>query len=394
MTPLCRRAGQTGFSMIELVIAVGVMATVMGAAFAVLHSGRSAWDTQPEGSDMQQRLRAAVASLQHDLAAAGAGPDVSGANALYDRLAPVLPYRWGAMSPDAPGTFRADVISILDVPRRPAFTRVIATSVASANETIVTTALDCGGLRQTLRCGFDAGQRVIVIDAASGWDTGIVTQAQDGALLVQHSAPWSSAYDDGSSFVTQLSVHTYYVETDRNTGVPQLMQYDGDTTSMPVVENVVSLMFQYWGDPTPPEIAAIDPPQTTYGPPPPRVGIASRAAWPDGENCTFAVVDGAHVPRLATLGAGPSPVPVPAATLVDGPWCPDDAHPARFDADLLRLRRIRVALRFQVAAAWLRGAAPALFMFPGTAGPARSVPDQEIWFDVAPRNLNLRRAWR
>ena len=391
---LWRSGSQTGFSMIELLIATAVMTVVMGGVLAVLHSAASAWDTQPEASDMQQRLRAAVASLQHDLGAAGAGPDESGANgALYDRFAPVMPYRWGAANPDVPGTFRPDVISVVAVPRRPAFTRVIATHFASVDETLVETAIDCGGLRQTPRCGFDAGQRVMLFDDADRWDTGIVTQAQDGALVVQHAVPFSSAYDNGAAFVAELSAHTYYLEADRATGLPQLVHYDGDRTTMPVVENVVGLAFEYFGDPVPPQIAALDPPRTTYGPSPPGIGVASGTTWAEGENCTFAMVDGAHVPRLAALGVGPSPVPLSPATLVDGPWCPDATHPARFDADLLRIRRIRVVIRVQAAAAWLRGPASAPFMFPGTATPARYVPDREIRFDVAPRSLNLRRAW-
>ena len=77
--------------------------------------------------------------------------------------------------------------------------------------------------------------------------------------------------------------------------------------------------------------------------------------------------------------------------LVDGPWLPDAAHGARFDADLLRIRRIRVTLRVQAAAAWLRGPASRLFTNGGTAVAPRYVPDWELTFDVAPRNMNMER---
>ena len=40
-----------------------------------------------------------------------------------------------------------------------------------------------------------------------------------------------------------------------------------------------------------------------------------------------------------------------------GPWCPDGVHAARFDADLLRIRRVRLRLRVQVAVAAMRGPA-------------------------------------
>jgi hypothetical protein len=81
-----------------------------------------------------------------------------------------------------------------------------------------------------------------------------------------------------------------------------------------------------------------------------------------------------------------------AEMLTDGPWCPDASAANRFDADLLRVRRIRVTLRVESAVASLRGPAGVLFRRGGTSRAAeRLVPDQEIRFDVTPRNLNLGR---
>ena len=91
------------------------------------------------------------------------------------------------------------------------------------------------------------------------------------------------------------------------------------------------------------------------------------------------------------LGAGGS-VPLTEAMLTDGPWCPDAMARDRFDADLLRIRRIRVKLRVQVAQESLRGPAGPLFARGGTFnGATRLVPDQQIQFDIAPRNMNLTR---
>jgi hypothetical protein len=85
-------------------------------------------------------------------------------------------------------------------------------------------------------------------------------------------------------------------------------------------------------------------------------------------------------------------VPITEQMLSDGPWCPDANKPNRFDADLLRVRRVRVTLRVQVGLDRLRGADALRFAKPGTATQsARMVPDQEISFDVTPRNMNLGR---
>jgi hypothetical protein len=78
--------------------------------------------------------------------------------------------------------------------------------------------------------------------------------------------------------------------------------------------------------------------------------------------------------------------------LKDGPFCPEDANVNRWDADLLRIRKIEVTLRVQSAVAALRGPQSALFAHGGTSrGGDRWVPDQEIRFQVSPRNLNLGR---
>ncbi len=106
-------------------------------------------------------------------------------------------------------------------------------------------------------------------------------------------------------------------------------------------------------------------PWTTYGPKPPPLGTNySSDDWGDGENCLFQVVNGQQVPRLPDLSAGDRPgalVPIPYNQLNDGPWCPGatndkgDTLPNRYDADMLRVRKIRVTLRVQVAPDSLRG---------------------------------------
>ena len=87
-----------------------------------------------------------------------------------------------------------------------------------------------------------------------------------------------------------------------------------------------------------------------------------------------------------------APVRLGEAQLTDGPWCSDPDVPNRWDADLLRVRRMSMMLRVQAGQSRYRGTDPRLFRNPGTAlAFARSVPDREIRFDVALRNLGLAR---
>jgi type II secretory pathway pseudopilin PulG len=369
--------------MIELLIATAVLAVVMGAVFGLLQAAIRGWSTQPQASDQLQRLRVAASSLQTHLAAAGGGvgPRDDGGGTLHDYFAPVLPYRSGDSAPDPPGTFRSDVISLMYVPRRPAFTTVLAIRNDTGSEAILDTSLDCGVAPRS-RCGFEAGQQVVVLDAKGRWDRASVVQADEGSMVVAHMHRLR-ADPAARPVLAEILMHTYYLGTERSSGTPQLVHYDGDRTSMPAVDDVIGLTFEYWGEAVPPTIVRDGPsPRVTYGPAPPPVGTASDG-WPDGENCTFSVIEGAHVPRLAILGGAGAWVPLPGTVFTDGPWCPNDAEADRYDADLLRIRRVRARLRLQAAPWWLRG--------PGTAD---RVADAIIELDVAPRALALPRLWQ
>jgi hypothetical protein len=188
---------------------------------------------------------------------------------------------------------------------------------------------------------------------------------------------------------------TYWQQSDDTSGTYQLMFYDGSPNGadVPVVEHLVGLEFEYWGDAQPPMLVKplSDPigPWTTYGPAPSATAVAP---YGPGENCLFAAGD-SSTPRLAVLGdGGPALVKLTAAQLTDGPWCPDENAPDRWDADLLRIRRIAITVRVEVAITSLRGPAGALFKHGGTSQGGHSwVPDIEARFDIAPRNLNLSR---
>jgi hypothetical protein len=114
-----------------------------------------------------------------------------------------------------------------------------------------------------------------------------------------------------------------------------------------------------------------------------------------GANCIFQVdaVSGLHAPRLPDLAPNSHGlVMMDEDMLTDGPFCPDSTSASRFDADLLRIRKVGVVLRVQVPSSELRGPAGALFRNAGSGLSSRMmVPDQEIRFEITPRNFNLGR---
>lgn len=397
-----RRAvrGDSGFTLFEMLIAMTIMLFVVAGIFSVFNPSQGAFQAQPEVSDMQQRLRMAVNTLHKDLVMAGAGTySGSAAGNLTAFMAPILPYRIGtdAQGPASGVFFRSDTVSIMYVPTTASQCTIRDQMPQPSSEVKVNAQPGCPA--KDPLCGFEVGMRVLIFDNEGAWDTFTITNVQSDALHLQHrDDDFGKAYGPGAN-IAQVAMHTYYLRADPATSQFQLMHYDGYRTDEPVVDNVVGFEVGYFGESDPPVLRkpVTDPvgPWTTYGPKPPAVGVDNKNdSWGAGENCTFVVdpASGAQVTRLAQLGPPGSLTPLTQAQLTDGPWCPDAAHPNRYDADLLRIRQVRVRLRVQTGESALRGPAGTLFARggQGQAGD-RLVPDQEIRFDVSPRNLNLGR---
>jgi prepilin-type N-terminal cleavage/methylation domain-containing protein len=380
--------GERGFSLIELLVAVSLMLIVMSSVFQALNPAHGSFRVEPEAADLQQRLRVAADALSHDLLGAGSGLD-QGTNPgpLTDFFAPVLPLRQGRRNADPVGSFRSAAITLLAIDAGAQQTTIAQPLPASTSTVLVNGDPGCPAVDPN--CGFRANTTVIVFDDTGAFDTYTVTRVDAAGLHLQHNMRASAkTYVANVARIAAATSRTYFLKSDPATDTFQLMRYDGDgAADAPVVDHVVGLSFQYFGDPEPPAIRrpltdAVGP-WTTYGPRP----------QPTGDNCVF-VGNGTATPpsALPSLGAGTALVPLSAAMLTDGPWCPDAVNPNRFDADLLRIRRIAVTLRVESAAAALRGPAGPLFARAGTSTSShRLVPDREIHFDVSPRNLNLAR---
>lgn len=386
---------QRGFTLIEMMVSMAIMLIVLAGVFTVFNPAQGAFQSQPEAADMQQRLRIGVTEMSQNLMMAGAGTYRSATSGpLTNVMAAVLPYRLGTTSPDPAGNvfFRTDTITVVFVPGEGAESSLSAPIGSTTADLPIVTGAGCPPAQPA--CGFQTGDRALLFDQAGGFDTFSITGVT-AAPALQHGADALSKTYTAGARVAEIEMHTYYLRGDPATSTYQLMHFDGYRTDDPLVDNVVGLRFDYLGDPAPPVMVhnAADPegPWTTYGPKPPMVGVDNPAdSWPAGENCTFAVVGGQHVSRLASLGAG-SVVPLTQAQLSDGPWCPDGASRNRFDADLLRIRKVRITMRVQTGNVALRGSG-ALFTRPGAGKDGgRLVPDQEIRFDVTPRNMNLNR---
>jgi type II secretory pathway pseudopilin PulG len=383
-----------GFSLVELMISMAIVIIVMAGVFAAIGPATEAFSVEPEAADQQQRLRVVADAMARDVRAAGRGGSRAGAGPLTDAFAAVLPFRQGRRLADPPALFRTNTMTMISVASEAAYT-TLAQPLPAADASVRIN-LDAGCQVADPSCGFRAGMDVIVFDGSGAFDTFAVAAAQMDVLTLDHHMVDSGVVYPAGATIAEAISRTYFLKTDPVTGASQLMQYDGGSgPDSPVAQHVVSLRFEYAGEARPPamRMALADPfgPWTTYGPKPPPVGV-STSGYAAGENCVF-TLDPAQmpVPRLGTIGTGsPGLVPLGAAELTDGPWCPDAISPSRYDADLLRLRAITITVRVEAAAETLRGPAGALFVRPGRS-PNRQhwLPDREQRFTVTARNLNV-----
>lgn len=384
-----------GFTLAEILVASAIVIVISAAMLTLVVPAHDAALTEPVASDMQQRLRIAAAAITNDLLMAGAGSYLSVATPPLGRMtAAIVPRRIGLLKPDLESTVATDRLSLIYVPPTAAQTTIGDSLASAAGPILLNVEPGCPG--GSLACGFSAGMTAAVFDESGAVDTFKVLDVQAGVLDVRHQGGALTKSYGAGAHATEIATVTYWLDAVS----ARLMKYDGDKSDLPVLDHIVSLRFDYFGDPRPPAliVSTVDPNRrmTTYGPlPPPPSTDDPTDAWPSGENCVFQIDEAthAHIARLPDLGSGGGAlVPIATSLMQDGPWCPDGFAPNRYDADLLRIRMVRVMLRVEAASAALRGPAGLLFMHGGTAGSAsRIVPDREIRFDVAPRNLNLQR---
>jgi hypothetical protein len=353
-------SSEAGFTLAELLVSVAIMLVVTGAIFSLLNPAQGSAQVQPEIADLQQRLRVGFEAIFKELTMAGAGPyHGPAAGPLLNHLAPVLPRR-GGDTPDARTVFRTDAITLTYVPHTYSQATIRDPLPADATTIRIEPQPHCPDQRRDPLCGFEQAMEVLILDGTGTHDTFTITSAANDVLELRHQGQTHSAYEAGSMIV-QAARRTVYLSGSEL----RLILANAD---VPLVDNVASLRFEYFGDPQPPRT-----------PKPPR-GTA---------NCLYdAAGDLAGLPVLSPADGGLAALP--GSVLTDGPWC--GAGENEYDADLLRIRKIRITLRMQVANPALRGglAADGSTQRHG-AGGERYVPDQILTFDITPRNLNLSR---
>ena len=83
-----RLKSQAGYSLVELMVSTAIMMVVTGAIFSLVNPSQGSARTQPEISDLQQRMRIGSDTLFKELMMTGAGPYFGRTDARRDRAEP------------------------------------------------------------------------------------------------------------------------------------------------------------------------------------------------------------------------------------------------------------------------------------------------------------------
>jgi prepilin-type N-terminal cleavage/methylation domain-containing protein len=349
--------GNSGFSLVEVLVSVAISLTVTVVATRLAAGAQAAWRVASARVDLQQRARVAADVLSHSLLAAGGGPHTGVARGrLLRHMPPVLPRRIGRRGAHGSTEFRRD-----------AFT-VVHTSADATHATLLRPA-DPGATTLELApvpgcavptCGVSEGATILLLTTSGVYELFTITAIDDASLSVRRQGAGSGWTFAAGTPVLAVDSSSFSIDA----AASVLRKYDGDASDVPLVDDVVGMDVRYYGD-------------------------VRAPLWPRppaGEaNCLYAA-DGTYNAALmpALAGAG-GLAELTAATLTDGPWC--GAGETQFDADLLRIRRIRVSLRLQAADPVVRGRDPR-FRVPGRARSESSmVADLTVTIDTSPRNL-------
>lgn len=304
---------QRGASVIELVVASGVMLLVLSGIMSVLQDGLAATPVLEESADLHQRARVALDAIASDVSIAAAG--ARGAP-LSSVAAAIVPRAGNAGA----GAAAPDVLTVRYAPPNGASGRLREPLLPGAQTAALDLTAACP--RNATACGFVSRSTAILLGEDGQADVVSVDGISSGALTISDvDVPRVASYPAGTPIVQVVEV-TYSVDT----AARQLRRREGAGT-FPLADHVTHLAFEFF-------------------------------------DATSA--------------------PLALASFTDGPFRGEGRM--AFDADLLRIRTLRVTVRLEAGTDAFRGTDARLFARPGSASGARVIPDILAVADITARN--------
>lgn len=230
------RGDVSGFTVVELLIAMTITLLIAGAIAGVTQPARDAFDRVPAELDLQQRGRIAIEVMSEALRSAGRNVAAAELLGSLSDLVPAV----SVFDPDESGAFTSlEVI----VPATDAAQGVLAADQAGAAAAITLAVAPCPDVNDV--CGFTPGSTALVADGLGHFDVFSIATTEPGGRRFAPAIALSRAYPAGS----------IVVEVDRST-FSLALQPDGSYTLVretaagavqPIVDFVNGLSFDVSG---------------------------------------------------------------------------------------------------------------------------------------------------
>jgi prepilin-type N-terminal cleavage/methylation domain-containing protein len=232
---------QRGFSLIELLVALGIVMSIGAVAAQLVPTARVAFDRVPADLDLQQRGRTAVDVLSQALRSAGRNV---AATTTLGQLSELLPTVYGSDPTGVEGMFRA--ITVV-VPVVEGAQGVLNTDQTSPGALISLGTSPCPNFGDV--CGFAPGTTAMIASGDGIHDVFVVGTTMAGARWLMPNHGLSRAYPAGSVIV-EVDEHTFRL-ADQANGSMSLIRVTAVGAVQPIVDFVADLSFDVQGEDTP-----------------------------------------------------------------------------------------------------------------------------------------------
>lgn len=226
----------TGFSMIELLIAMTITIFIAGAIAGVAPHARAAFDRVPADLDLQQRGRTAVDVLSQALRSAGTNVAATESLGALSDLLPAV----SVSEEDEPGVF-TELTVIIPVPDAAQGT-LDADQAAPGGAMTLSTA-HCPNVKDV--CGFTPGSTTVVADGEGHFDVFSIAATNVGARQLTPAKGLSQSYPAGSVLV-EADQFTFKLR-EQSDGRYALVRVTAAGAIQPIVDFVSGLAFEVTG---------------------------------------------------------------------------------------------------------------------------------------------------
>jgi prepilin-type N-terminal cleavage/methylation domain-containing protein len=225
-----------GFTLVELLIAMGITVLIAGAIAGVAPQARAAFDRLPADLELQQRGRTAIDVLSQAIRSAGSNVAATESFGALTDMLPVV----SVSGEDEPGVF-TELTVIVPVPD-PAQATLDVDQAAPGGAMTLSTA-HCPNIKDV--CGFTPKRTAVIADGEGHFDVFSIAATSVAAHQLTSAQVLSQSYPEGSVLV-EADRFTFILKAQPD-GSYSLVRKTAAGAVQPIVDFVSGLAFDRTG---------------------------------------------------------------------------------------------------------------------------------------------------